>query len=243
MAEPIDPPQRPRRFYTEVSVAGADGGFALRLDGRAPRTPSGRGLVAPTHALAAIIADEWRRQDHAIELSTMPATRLAYGALSGEAESRASRVASVVKFGGSDLLCYFAEGPKSLVGRQERTWGPLLDWALEAHQLALSRAVGIVHRAQSPQALATLTALAESLDDFALVGLTAAASLFGSAVLALALMDARISADEAMAAARLDEIFQEERWGVDAEAAVRADGMAVEAVMLERWFEALRPPA
>jgi chaperone required for assembly of F1-ATPase len=79
------------------------------------------------------------------------------------------------------------------------------------------------------------------MDDFALAGLALAAPLFGSAILALALRDGRINADEAMIAARLDEIFQEEQWGVDAEAAARADAMAVEAVMLERWFAALAP--
>jgi len=243
MAEPTNPPQHPRRFYKEVSVVAADGVFALRLDGRTPRAPGGRLLAAPTPALADLIAEEWRRQGASVELATMPATRLAYAALHGGAETRALRAASVVNFGASDLLCYFAEGPTSLVGRQERIWAPLLEWALEAHQLAFTRAVGIVHRAQPPLTLARLAALVGRLDDFALVGLAAAASLFGSAILALALSEGRINADEAMAAARLDEIFQEERWGMDAEAAARADSMAIEAVLLERWFAALRPAA
>jgi chaperone required for assembly of F1-ATPase len=170
----------------------------------------------------------------------MPATRLAHTAIDAIAAERGSTAESVVRYARNDLLCYFAEGPAKLVRRQEKTWGPLLEWARDAHGLAFTRAVGIVHRPQPPETLVRLEALLAPLDDFTLTGMAFAAALFGSAILALALRDGRIGADEAMAAARLDEIFQEEQWGVDAEAAARADAMAVEAVMAERWFAALR---
>ena len=170
----------------------------------------------------------------------MPATRLAHTAIDGVAAVRQATVEGVVGYGGNDMLCYFAETPARLVHRQEKTWGPMLDWAWDAHGLAFTRAAGIVHHPQPLEPLARLSALLASMDDFTLTGMAFAAALFGSAILGLALRDGRIDADEAMAAARLDEIFQEEQWGVDAEAAARADAMAGEAVMLERWFAALR---
>ena len=84
-----------------------------------------------------------------------------------------------------------------------------------------------------------LASQAEALDDFALTGLAHATALFGSAVLGLALQRGRLSGEEAFALSRLDEAFQEEQWGVDAEAAERTQKLAAEAVMLERWFAAL----
>lgn len=229
-----------RRFYRTVSVEGAEGGFGIRLDGRSPRSPGGKALTLPTRALAEMIAEEWAAQSDTINYASMPATRLAHTALDVVARSRRESIEGVTRYAGADLLCYFAEGPGSLVRRQEVSWLPLLEWAQSTHGLALIRAVGILHQEQPAQSLAALIADLEPLDDFTLGGLAFAAALFGSAVLALALRAGRVNAEEAMAAARLDEIFQEERWGVDGEAAARTAAMTREALMAERWFAALK---
>jgi chaperone required for assembly of F1-ATPase len=50
----------------------------------------------------------------------------------------------------------------------------------------------------------------------------------------------KLTGDAAFDLSRLDETFQEERWGVDHEAAERAPRMRAEAEMLDRWFAALR---
>ena len=47
------------------------------------------------------------------------------------------------------------------------------------------------------------------------------------------------SGDAAYELSRLDEAFQEEKWGIDAEAAERTARLQGEAVMLERWFRGL----
>ncbi len=239
MTDAKDPLKRVRRFYAAVSVEPEAQGFAVRLDGRTPRTPGGAAMVLPTRALAELIAGEWRAQGDAILYAAMPATRLCHTALDVVSQTRALSVEGAARFASSDGLCYFADHPASLVHRQEKMWGPLLDWARDACGLSFERAVGVIHREQPPQTLTRLYAILESLDPFTLAAVSVAASLFGSVILALALKDGRINADEAMAAARLDEMFQEERWGVDAEAASKADAKAVEAVMLERWFAAL----
>ena len=243
MAQPADPLKHVRRFYKAAAGLPQENGHALALDGRVARTPGGAQLVLPTAALAALVASEWNAQGEHILYGAMPATRLAHTAIDIVPSARPQSVEGVVRFAAADLLCYFAESPTSLVRRQEKVWGPLLDWAAEALDLTFERAAGIVHRPQPPETLARLTARLEPLDDFTLAGLAFSAALFGSAVLALALWSGRIRAEEAMGAARLDEIFQEEQWGVDAEAEARADAMAVEAVMAERWFAALRPGA
>ena len=123
--------------------------------------------------------------------------------------------------------------------RQERRWGAVIDWAEQALGAAFHRTQGIVHQPQPAATIARIEALAAAEDDFALAGLAAAAALFGSAILAFALRRGELTAEAAFELSRLDETFQEERWGVDAEAAARADAMATEAAMLERWFAAL----
>jgi chaperone required for assembly of F1-ATPase len=239
MAEIEDPLRRPRRFYAEASIEQTRDGFALRLDGRTPRSPGARGLVFPTAALADLVAGEWRAQAVVVDYRSMPATRLAHTALDVVANARAASIEAVTRFGGADLICYFADHPRALVQRQEKVWAPLLTWASEDLGLRFERTSGIVHRPQPPETMARLEALVFPLDEFSLAGLAFAAALFGSAILALALRAGHIGAETAMAAARLDEIFQEEQWGVDAEAEAKADAMAVEAVMAERWFAAL----
>ena len=240
MSLPGHAPEWMRRFYKAVDVAKMEGGFAVRLDGRTPKSPAGRPLVLPTQALADLVAADWAAQGENILPDTMLATRLAWAAIGlGEGGGRAAAIERLTSFAGSDLLCYFADGPPTLVERQERQWGPLVTWAERELGAGFNRTQGIVHRPQPDATLAAVRAVAEAEDDFALAGLAAAAALLGSAILALALRRGQLTADAAFVLSRLDESFQEGTWGVDAEAEKRAVEMAAQAVMLERWFAAL----
>jgi len=235
-----EPQDLPRRFYKAVSVAPAGEGFAVQLDGRTPKSPAGKPLAAPTQALAALIADEWAGQGEHVLMATMHATRLAWTALDRVREAHREVAEEVARYAGSDLVCYHAEEPTTLVERQMKAWGPLRDWAGEALGIVLHPAEGIIHRDQPAASLLRAEKHAEALDDFALAGLAHATALFGSAVLGFALQRGKLGGMEAFELSRLDEAFQEERWGVDAEAAERTQRLAEEAVMLERWFAALR---
>jgi chaperone required for assembly of F1-ATPase len=235
-----DSAARIRRFYKDVTVEPRDGGWAVLLDGRGAKTPDRAPLRLPTEALARLAAEEWVAQGEFIAFPSMPATRLAFTAIDRVPAARAALAAEVARYAGADLLCYFAEAPEALLLRQTQSWGPLLDWAEAELGLRFERAAGIVHRPQPPETLSRVEALAAELDDWALAGLSYAAPLFGSAVLALAVQRARLSGEEAFGASRVDETYQEEFWGVDAEAAERAANMRAEAVMLGRWFAALR---
>ncbi|MDP1736460.1 MAG: ATP12 family protein [Caulobacter sp.] len=231
--------QHPRRFYKAVTVEPAEGGFAVRLDGRTPKAPGGTPLVLPTAPLAGLAAAEWNAQDPHVVMTSMPAVRLAWTALEKVGAAREAVAGEVARYAGSDLLCYRAEGPQELVAEQAAAWDPLLDWAAGLG-VRLEPTAGIVHRPQPAQSLARVEALALALDDFSLTALAHAAGLLGSAVLALALRHGRIDGQAAHDLARLDEAWQERLWGVDAEAALRTEGRLTEALLLERWFAALR---
>jgi chaperone required for assembly of F1-ATPase len=234
-----EPIEKPRRFYKAVEVAQEEGGFAIRLDGRPVRTPSGGRLVLPTRALAQQVAEEWENQGETLEIPLMHATRLANTAIEAVSAARAETADSIASYAASDLLCYWAEGPQALVERQQERWGPVLARIEAEAKLAFVRAAGIVHQAQPEPTLQQVREIALALDDFALAGLAFGAALFGSAILAIALQRGWLSGEQAFALSRLDEAFQEEKWGVDEEAAERTARLRAEALMLERWFQGL----
>lgn len=233
-------PDQVRRFWKDVSVEPDGQGWAVRLDGRMPKSPAGHSLVLPTQAAAQMVAEEWARQDKVLVPATMLATRLAFTAIDGVRETRAAVADEIAAYAGSDAICYLAEAPAALVKRQARDWTPWRDWAEQALGVVLLPIAGIVHRPQAETALAAIRKHAVALDDYALTGLATATPLFGSAVLAFAVQRGALSGAEAYELSRLDEAFTEERWGVDDEAAERAEGLRREAELLERWFAALR---
>jgi chaperone required for assembly of F1-ATPase len=238
-----NPADRPHRFYKTAALAPEAGGFAVTLDGRTAKTPAGGRLVVPSEALGLLLLAEWAGQRDKIDFNTMPATRLAFTAIDRTPGARAAMADEMARILASEHLCYFADYPAKLVERQAQLWGPWLDWAEQTLGLVLIRAKGISHQAQPADTLLRAKALALAEDDFALSSLTFAAGLYGSAVLAFAALGRALSAEAALDLARLDEAFQEEQWGVDAEAAARTTLMRGEAQMLEAWFAALDRPS
>lgn len=231
---------RPRRFWKNATVGEEqDSGFAVLLDGRGAKTPAGAKLMLPTEALASEIAAEWAATGEVLDFRTMPLTRLAFTAIDRTPGARDAISSEIAKFAGSDVLCYFAEGPQGLVQRQEVSWVPQLVWAAEALGVRLERTCGIVHRAQPQGSLDRVRELALELDDFALTGLASAASLLGSAVLAFAIQRGQLDALQAFDLSRLDEAFQAEEWGEDAEAAARTRALRAEAANVGRFLATL----
>ena len=232
--------ERIKRFWKAVDVSADEGGWTVRLDGRTPKTPAGNTLTLPTEAAAQLVADEWAAQGEFLVPGTMPATRLASTAIDRVSQTREPVAAEIAAYAGSDVICYLAEHPASLIERQQAEWGPWRDWAAKELDVVLHPAEGIVHRAQSPEALARVKALVLELDDHALTGLATAVPLLGSAVLGLAVQRGALAGEAALDLSRLDEAFTESRWGVDEEAALRTAAHRAEAGLLQRWFEALR---
>jgi chaperone required for assembly of F1-ATPase len=238
-----EPAEKPRRFYKAVTVEPAPpesgGGFGVLLDGRRLRTPKAQIMVLPTRAAAEQVAAEWAAQTDVIEMATMHATRLANTAIETIGGSREGVADQVAQYAGSDLVCYFAEGPAALTARQEAAWEPVLARAQAELGLRFERCTGILHKDQPPETLTRVRELALSLDDFALAGLAFGVALFGSAVLAIAVLKGWLGGEAAFDLSRVDEAFQEAQWGVDAEAGERTARLRGEAAVLQRWFASL----
>jgi chaperone required for assembly of F1-ATPase len=237
------PPLR-KRFYKAVAVAGEDAGFAILLDGRPVRTPAQRALAAPTEALARAIAAEWEAQRDTIDPAKMPLTRLANAIIDLVAAAPGPVADEVRKYLGSDLVCYRADAPEGLVARQAKAWDPVLDWARETLGARFVMGEGVTHVQQPQSALAAAgaaipDAAAGAAALWRLGAVNAITTLGGSALIALALLHGRLSADEAWSATHVDEDWNMDTWGRDElalerrafrEAEMRAAAAVIEAL-------------
>ena len=205
-----------RRFYQNAAV-GADN--LVLLDGRPVKTPGRAPLAPPGASLAAAIVDEWNAQGETIDPRAMPLTGLANAAIDRIAPARDAFADGLAAYGGSDLLCYRADGPAPLVARQAEHWDPLLDWAKGRYDIAFTVTTGITHTPQPPETLERLAAAVHARHPFELAGLSPLVTVSGSLVIALALAEGAVGLDQAWTAAALDEQWQAGQWGEDEEAA------------------------
>ncbi|MDQ2067478.1 ATP12 family protein [Xinfangfangia sp. CPCC 101601] len=205
----------PKRFWKEAKAEAVEGGFTIRLDGRAVKTPAKALLVLPTLALAEAIAAEWDAQEKVLKPETMPLTKAANSAIDKVAPMRAEVIAELSNYGGSDLLCYRATGPAPLQERQAAAWDPLLDWSAKTLDAPLVVTSGIMPVDQPAQSLDRLTGHVAAFSNFELAALHDLVAISGSLVLALATTRARLTASEAFDLSRIDNHWQVEQWGED----------------------------
>ena len=231
--------EAPHRFYRSASTTETDGGFGVDLDNRPLRTPARALFVLPSLSLAEAVAEEWRAQGETLDLPSMRLTRLANVALDRTPETRADLTEEVARYLETDLVCHLADGPEDLRARQEAEWGAVRRWAGEQLGIVLVPVEGVVATPQPSQSLDSARAHGAGLDDFRLTGLVHACGVFGSAVLALALERGHLTAKTAFLLSVLDETFQAELWGEDAEATAARGARAEDAEALGVWFASL----
>ena len=221
--EPRDPtqaarramrPQLRRRFYERVEIGDAEEEFPIVLDGHPVKTPARRTLAAPSRALAQHLAAEWEAQREAIDPAKMPLTRLANTIIDGVAAAPDEVADEIVKYLGSDLVCYRAKTPQRLVVRQSQHWDPILAWAKAVLGAEFATVQGITHLRQPDDAIARASA-AIPRDPWRLGAVHASTTLTGSALIALALARGDIGLDAAWAAAHVDEDWNMALWGRD----------------------------
>lgn len=210
-----------KRFYKAARAVELDSGHGVELDGRGVRTPARAILCVPARSLAQAIADEWNAQGDEIEPRAMVMTGLSNGAIDQIAPDPAAFARGIAVYGESDLLCYRADHPDSLVAMQQRSWNPVLDWAEGRYGVTFALATGVMHVPQPEETLATLARVVADRDPFTLAGLSTLVTLSGSLVIGLAALENAFPAETLWRAAELDELYQAEQWGEDDLAARR----------------------
>lgn len=234
----------PKRFYTETGIAAGPDGHAIELDGRPVKTPAKNALAVPTAALAELIRREWAAQGEVVDPSTMPVTRLVNTAIDGVAAASEAVFDEILRFAGSDMLCYRAEAPVELVTRQAEAWDPVLDWAASTLGARFILIEGIMPQDQPEEAIEALGRALRRYDTpLELAALHTVTTLTGSALLTIAYADGFIDADQAWSLAHLDEDWTNEHWGTDLEAEARREKRLTELQAAVAVFSALRPAA
>jgi chaperone required for assembly of F1-ATPase len=231
-------PAPAKRFFETAAAEERDGAFVLTLDGRPARTPARRPVAVPTRALGDALAAEWQAQETVIDPAAMPVTRLVNSAIDGVADRMAEVTEDIVRYAGSDLVVYRAGEPERLAAEQAASWDSILAWADDALGARLTLSEGITFVAQPEAALAALRArVARETSPFGLAALHVMTTLTGSALIALAHAEGRLTAAEAWAAAHVDERFQERVWGEDEAALQRRAAREADFRAASRLYE------
>jgi chaperone required for assembly of F1-ATPase len=229
-----------KRFYREARVRHGEEGGEVLLDERPVKTPAKRTLALPSEPLARAVAAEWNAQGEEVRPRTMPLTGLANAAIDRVAPDKEAFARSLAAYGETDLLCYRADAPASLVARQSELWDPLLAWARRRFDVNFEVTTGIVHKPQPAHTLAQLSQAVAAHGAFELAALSPLVTISGSLVIALALAEEAIGLETAWAAATLDEAWQAEQWGEDEEATARLEARRAEFEAAERFLRLLR---
>jgi chaperone required for assembly of F1-ATPase len=232
-----------KRFYKRVSAEPEGDGLSIRLDGRPVRTPARALLVLPTASLGEAVVAEWRAQGEEIDPRTMPLTGLANAGIDRVAPDPAAFAAMLAPYAETDLLCYRALEPATLVAREEAAWDPLLAWARARYDVAFELAAGIVHKPQPETTVRRLAAALAARDLFALAAMSPLVTIGGSLITALAVAEGRIGAEDAFDTTHVDELWQAEQWGEDSLATEARLARRHDFLAAARFLSLLEPAA
>ena len=228
-----------KRFWKEANVKRSEAGWGIRLDDRPVKTPARKPLAVPSKALADAIADEWRAIEVKIDPRAMPLTGLANAAIDRVAPGRQAFASGLARYAEADLACYRAEGPAALVARQEQSWDSLLAWARRRFDVDFATTSGILHVEQPPGTVEQLSHAVAALDAFHLAGLSPLVTVGGSLIAALAVLEQAMTTEEAWNAISLDERWQLEQWGADAEAELALESRHQDFFVAARFLKLL----
>ena len=207
-----------KRFYESVYVDQDCDGYFVRLDGRELKTPGKRPIRVPSAFIAEQIKAEWDAVPPAtegdIDPTKMPVTRLSNVASEGVADRRHDLIAEAQNYASTDLLSYRAPEPEDFVARQAAAWNPWIEWAAE-RGFALETTDAIRAIEQPQDSLDAVARYAEKLPDFALTLFVHLVAVYGSTLLAMAVMEQALSPGDAFDLSRIDEMYRAEIWGVD----------------------------
>jgi hypothetical protein len=107
------------------TVGTAGQGYAILLDGKPMRLPSGAALEVAHRRRADAIAGKWSlaggTKGGEMTFNDPPLTRLAGTALERVDPGRATTIGGIARYGETDLLCYRAAPPESLVRWMNRS--------------------------------------------------------------------------------------------------------------------------
>lgn len=235
-------PSLKKRFWKKATVVEVSGGYGIELDGQRVQTPSKLPLIVVFRVIADAIASEWMAQVNLVNPSAMPATRMANSVIDKVILNQNAIIEMLTEYSGSDLLCYRATSPQSLIDAQGIVWDPLLDWSAKTNLAPMNVASGIMHVEQPVTSIDVYRSKLKEMNPYQLAGVHDLITISGSVIISMALISNHFSIDEAWTAASVDEIWQEKQWGSDMEAKeVRAKKRLDFEFAFNFWKSACKP--
>lgn len=210
-----------KRFWKAAHVEAAGGGFLVALDGRGVKTQGGNAQVVPWRPLAEALAAEWAAQGETVDPTGFVLRDLADFAIDSVSADRPGTIETLLRYADTDTLCYRADPADALHARQQELWEPLVSAAEARWDLRFHRISGVLHQPLPAPTLARLCRAVDAENDFTLSALTAMASLSASLIIALAALQQGADAQALWTAAELEEEWQADLWGREAEAEQR----------------------
>ena len=228
-----------KRFWKHVAVEPEDEGWTVKLDGKPLRTPARAALIVRSQRLAEAIAEEWRAVERDVDPRAMPLTGLANAAIDRVAPDRRAFAGGLARYAEADLACYRSDWPPDLVSRQAGKWDELLAWARRRYDVDFSTTSGILHVPQPQATIERLDHAVAALDPFRLAGLSPLVTVGGSLIAGLAVLEKAITPEAAWDAVSVDEVWQLEQWGKDAEAEDALENRRRDFMSAARFLELL----
>ena len=233
---PVMSEWKQKRFWNNVHVVSSEVGYFIKLDNKILRTPAKKQMMLPTEVLAKKVASEWDEQVEEIDPTTMPFTKSANVALDKVSEQFEEVSSLLGEYGETDLLYYRADSPPELQKRQKTGWDPIVKWAENTFKVHINSGTGIVYIPQNEKLFLETRRKINNLSIFELTAFYDMVSITGSLILGLAIINRRLSAEEAYQLSRIDEQWQLEQWGEDEEAQVASNLKNIAILHSEEFF-------
>ncbi len=206
-----------KRFYTHVTLHQEANLFQLQLDGR-PVKNADIILQHSSEPLMRSIKGEWEAQRDVITMDSMPYTRILFSLLLMQNETRAHLLTTLNEYASGDTLFYHADEGSALAEEQMLLWSRWINWAESYFDIALHVTHNIMPLDQPEASLKTIKHRLTQQSDIAILSLFLVTDTLKSFIVALALLEGKLDADDAMQVAWLEHDAQAKQWGEDAEA-------------------------
>lgn len=225
-----------KRFYKEVTLDTLSEGFGVFLDGRPLRTPDKTVMSVPSKRLAKAVQEEWASAGEDIKPEEMPFFSMAVTVLDRVTTQSETLCGELCDYAGNDVLFYRAGAEDNALDQQQaQLWTPWCEWASGKFGAQLAITNGLMPINQPPQWRGAVSGYLGQLSDWHLGILYRAVTLSGSFILGLAFFEREIDAAKLFRIAFLEELHQNEIWGLDSEAERRQKQIEQELTDLERF--------
>ncbi|MFO1242514.1 MAG: ATP12 family protein [Rickettsiales bacterium] len=207
-------------MFKSVEKTKIENGFHILLDGKPMRTAAGNTVVVSKEPHADAIVFEWRGISGKINLLTMPHTRLAMALADFNDALKEEKIAHVLSYAMTDMLCFREPHDEALIKRQKASWDRWVAWIEKSFGAKFSITSGLMPHQNHPD-LTKIESHLKTLSPMKLIALDHYVNVTGSLILGFAYLEKAISLPELVATAFLDEEYQAEKWGADEEAGER----------------------